>query len=331
MEGMGHDSRYRPTCWSSATRFWGTLVLSACLLVGCSTQERIAGQNQPQRTASGSPSPSPPSEEPRAAAAEPTTDEGGSGIPEVPPTDDPAALASRLELALATLRDPEAPPADVRQAGEFQQLAIRAVAVGSDGFRRKVTSRLPRETARLTVPAIRAARELHRLTSPQPKLPAWRIVAPPPPRKLLGHYRYAQRRTGVPWTHLAAIHLVETRMGRIRGTSTAGARGPMQFIPSTWELYGAGGDINDPQDAILAAARLLRSHGAPGDMADALWHYNPSGYYVRAVSAYARTMQRSTYLYRGYWHWRVLYRQERGTYVLPVGYPKIRPRLLGTG
>ena len=67
----------------------------------------------------------------------------------------------------------------------------------------------------------------------------------------------------MPWTYLAAIHLVETRMGRIRGASTAGARGPMQFLPSTWALYGAGGDINDPRDAILAAARLLRHHGAP--------------------------------------------------------------------
>jgi membrane-bound lytic murein transglycosylase B len=132
----------------------------------------------------------------------------------------------------------------------------------------------------------------------------------------------------VHWTYLAAIHLVETRMGRIRGTSSAGARGPMQFIPPTWETYGAGGDINDFRDSILAAARLLKANGAPGDMAEALYHYNPSDYYVRAVSAYASTMQRSTYLYRGYWHWRVLYRHERGTYVLPVGYPKVRPVLL---
>ena len=160
---------------------------------------------------------------------------------------------------------------------------------------------------------------------PQRRLPRWRIVAPPPAEELLGYYRVAQRRTGVSWTYLAAIHLVETRMGRIRGVSTAGARGPMQFLPSTWDLYGAGGDINDPRDAILAAARLLKASGAPGDMRGALWHYNQSTEYVRAVSEYARTMKRSRSAYRGYWHWRVLYRHARGTYVLPVGYPKTRP------
>lgn len=166
------------------------------------------------------------------------------------------------------------------------------------------------------------------LTGPQKAMPRWRIVAPPPAHELMAHYREAQRRTGVPWTYLAAIHLVETRMGRIRGTSTAGARGPMQFIPATWEIYGGDGQINDPRDAILAAARLLKANGAPADMSEALWHYNPSDDYVHAVSEYARTMRRSAYAYRGYWHWRVLFRHQRGTYVLPVGYPKVRPVLL---
>ena len=63
-------------------------------------------------------------------------------------------------------------------------------------------------------------------------------------------------------------------------------------------------------------------------MAGALWHYNPSDSYVGAVSEYARTMQRSARAYRGYWHWRVLYRHTRGTYVLPVGYPRKRAVLL---
>ena len=173
-----------------------------------------------------------------------------------------------------------------------------------------------------------AAGPLRSLTDPQRRLPDWRIVAPPPVEALLGHYRLAQRRTGVPWEYLAAIHLTETRMGRIRGTSTAGAQGPMQFLPSTWEIYGAGGDIRDPRDAILAAARLLRANGAPDRMAAALYRYNPSDLYVRAVLAYAGAMRRHDWAYAGLWQWRVLYRHVRGTYVLPVGYPDTRPVLL---
>lgn len=306
-----------------------TLTMAACLLVSCSTVEAPERAADSDRTASTAPSPSGSAAgQTRPRAAERGPDDAVAGLPEVPSTDDPAALARQLDLAVATLRDGDASADDVRRAGQFQQLAVRTLATESAAFRRQVTSRLPRETARVTGPLVSAASQLHALTEPEPKLPSWRILAPPPAEKLLRHYREAQRRTSVHWTYLAAIHLVETRMGRIRGTSSAGARGPMQFIPPTWETYGAGGDINDFRDSILAAARLLKANGAPGDMAEALYHYNPSDYYVRAVSAYARTMQRSTRLYRGYWHWRVLYRHERGTYVLPVGYPKVRPVLL---
>jgi soluble lytic murein transglycosylase-like protein len=186
----------------------------------------------------------------------------------------------------------------------------------------------PRARAKIRLD-VEAASLLDAITSPRPRLPAWRIVTPPAPQELLGHYRSAARRTGVPWPYLAAIHLVETRMGRIRGVSTAGARGPMQFLPSTWDLHGEGGDINDPRDAILAAARLLRANGAPDDMAAALWHYNPSNHYVGAVTRYAEAMRRSALAYRGYWHWRVLYEHVRGTYVLDRGYPQVPARPLG--
>jgi membrane-bound lytic murein transglycosylase B len=68
----------------------------------------------------------------------------------------------------------------------------------------------------------------------------------------------------------------------------------MQFIPSTWKIYG-GGSVNDPHDAIQAAARLLRDRGAPGSYARALYAYNPSKLYVRAVSTYAKLIARDPY------------------------------------
>lgn len=296
------------------------LVLTTGALASCST-ERPPDRAARDRAESGSRSPAasgtvrqPPTPQPVPRAHE--------ELPTAPAAEDPAVLARQIDLASQTLRDGDAAAAEVRRAGEFQQLAVRSLATAEPRFRRKVTSQLDPMTALVTRGAVTAARSLQGLAEPQRSWPRWRIVAPPPRVDLLGYYREAQRRTDVPWTYLAAIHLVETRMGRIRGVSTAGAVGPMQFLPSTWELYGAGGDIHDPRDAVLAAARLLKANGAPGDMPGALWHYNPSDYYVRAVSAYARTMQRSATTYRGYWHWRVLYRHVKGTYVLPVGYPR---------
>jgi hypothetical protein len=69
-----------------------------------------------------------------------------------------------------------------------------------------------------------AGAELGELTRPREDLPDWRIVDPPPAEELLSYYRAAQDEFGVPWEYLASIHLVETRMGRIRGVSVAGGQ-----------------------------------------------------------------------------------------------------------
>ena len=58
-----------------------------------------------------------------------------------------------------------------------------------------------------------------------------------------------------------AINLAETRMGRIVGVSSAGAVGPMQFLPATWESCCVG-DPTDAHDAILGAATYLAANDA---------------------------------------------------------------------
>lgn len=239
-----------------------------------------------------------------------------------PDSRDAAVLVRGINDAADTLRDSRPESAEVRKAGEFQQLAVRNLVSSSAAFRRKVIGELDPQTARATRAQVRASLALATISDPRYSLPQWRIVSPAPPDDLLRYYREAQRRTGVDWTYLAAIQFIETRMGWIRGTSSAGAQGPMQFTRSTWQTYGDGGDINDDRDAILAAARLLKANGAPADMDAALWHYNPAEGYVRAVEEYAQTMETSVSAYYGYWNWRVIYSYQGKTVILPVGYPK---------
>jgi murein DD-endopeptidase MepM/ murein hydrolase activator NlpD len=63
----------------------------------------------------------------------------------------------------------------------------------------------------------------------------------------------------------------------------------MQFLPSTWRLYGvdANGDgVKDPYnpvDAIFAAARYLRAAGADTDLRRAVFAYNHADWYVDSV------------------------------------------------
>ena len=245
-----------------------------------------------------------------------------SELPVVPDVRRPRQVAQRLRLLGAVLGDPDAAPAAVGRAAELEQVTTRTLALRPDVRLEEVLRQLPPRLRAKVRRDVVAARALGVLAQPQPQLPDWRLVPPPPRPRLVSAYRATQRRLGVPWEYLAGIHLVETRMGRIRGVSTAGAQGPMQFLPTTWDIYGAGGDITDVEDAVMAAGRLLRANGAPGDMDAALYAYNQSSSYVLAVTSYAANMREAPLAYRGYWHWRVLYRHVTGTKVLPVGYPR---------
>ena len=132
-----------------------------------------------------------------------------------------------------------------------------------------------------------------------------RTQHPLPPRILLRFYRAAQARFGISWAVLAAVNFVESKFGRVRTASTAGAQGPMQFLPSTWAAYGLGGDVHDPHDAIMGAANYLRASGAPGSYRRALYAYNHSIQYVNAVLLYAHQMHRRPETYFQYYEWQV--------------------------
>jgi membrane-bound lytic murein transglycosylase B len=105
---------------------------------------------------------------------------------------------------------------------------------------------------------------------------------------LRSYYNEAAQRYGIDPSYLASINFIESNFGRVKDNSSAGAQGPMQFLPSTWTQYGQGGDIHDPHDSILAAARYLVRNGAPYNMRNAIFQYNHDFDYVDSVESFAR-------------------------------------------
>lgn len=114
-------------------------------------------------------------------------------------------------------------------------------------------------------------------------------------------YRVLYKKAGddscVSWRVLAAIGYVESRHGANTGPSSAGALGPMQFMPATWRAYGRDGNhdghknVHDPADAVPAAAGYLCANGAATNLRGAIWHYNHSWAYVDQVIATSRRIR----------------------------------------
>jgi hypothetical protein len=133
----------------------------------------------------------------------------------------------------------------------------------------------------------------------EPQLPVDAATASGKPSNYIELFRESAARycPGMSWTVLAAIGQIESGDGANTGPSSAGAEGPMQFLPSTWQEWGitAFGEpgppnVMDPYDAVPSAARLLCAAGAgtPAGVARAIFAYNHADWYVAEVLALAR-------------------------------------------
>jgi hypothetical protein len=238
---------------------------------------------------------------------------------------DPAHVADDLVADEQALRDPSS-EAVLMMAARRQQAAYRAVGRHPE-WDSIARPRIAPSLLELYDRNVDARRQLTAMSRGQAKdtLPAWRIDPPTPADELLGYYREAESASGVGWAYLAAINLIETGFGRIAGVSTAGAKGPMQFLPSTFAAYGGGGDILSPHDSIMAAGRYLAVNGFADDRDYALYRYNNSNQYVQAINDYAAVLAADPASFGGYYRWDVYYNTTAGDVVLPIGYSATSP------
>ncbi len=237
---------------------------------------------------------------------------------------DPAQLADDLVADEQALHDPSTSGTAMVAAAHRQQAAYRAIGRHPD-WDALTRPRIPPSLVEVYDRNVDARRQLTAMAHPKDVLPPWRIVAPAGAEELLADYREAETASGVGWNYLAAINLIETQFGSIDGLSTAGAQGPMQFLPATFATYGAGGDITSPHDSILAAGRYLAANDFAADRNQAIYHYNHANEYVRAVDDYAAVLAADPAALTGYHLWNVYYYSSAGDVLLPIGYAATSP------
>jgi len=278
------------------------------VLLGCPASPPPEPATPPSAIAEPAPTPPPVVEEP--PAPEP--------VDLVVPATNEARAARLTELERA-IRDPTTPLDRLADLGHAEQRILRVLSRHPDDAAAVlplVAEDVRSSVRRLLAGTVAAGRTVVR---PRTDLPDWRIVEPLPADELMGHYRAAEAEHGVPWSVLASVNLNETRMGRLRGTSYAGAQGPMQFMPATWASYGKG-DVNDDGDAIMAAGHYLAKSGWARDPDKAIWHYNHSDAYVHAIKQFASVLDEEPRMLHALRGWRVYYRTVRGSIWLRTGY-----------
>jgi hypothetical protein len=316
--------------YHSPMRPFRFLLLAAVILAACQEPELVRspgsmGQTSPEATAkqprkrgSGEttkPPPSPQEEDPPPLPAAPRAN---APLPRLPGRTRAALMKTHRvldDLVDEWLKEGARSGTSLEDRIElwavYQQRIYRSLGK-SPKLARRATKGIPSPVSNAVEANLDAQRDLYSLSMPSKppiKLPRAR---PAPAIELFRYFKQADRRFGVPWYVLASVNFIETRFGRLRGPSSAGAVGPMQFLPSTWARYGKGGDVFDPRDAIMGAARYLVASGAPADMRGALYSYNNSDVYVNAVLDYALQMRRDVRDFYGYYHWQVFVRTTKG-------------------
>jgi len=237
---------------------------------------------------------------------------------------DPTQLADDLVADEFALRDQSTPEAALDVAAHRQQAAYRSIGRHPE-WDAITRPRIPPSLLDVYERNVDARRQLTAMTYARDVLPAWRIEPPAPADELLSYYHQADSEFGVGWNYLAAINLIETRFGSINGVSTAGAQGPMQFLPATFAAYGQGGDIHSPRDSIVAAGRYLAASGFANDPDHAIYQYNHANQYVRAVNQYAALIAADPAAFADYYRWDVYCFTTAGDVLLPIGYAATSP------
>jgi soluble lytic murein transglycosylase-like protein len=221
------------------------------------------------------------------------------------------ATARRLHDAVGRWDAAGPVPRDVTYLALYHQRMLRLMAARR-ALGDATLTRLPGDVRGEAADTVAGRRHLAAIPRSPGRLPGVRVASAAPAAELRRDYDEAQRRFGVHWSILAAVNFVESAFGRVRSASEAGARGPMQFLPSTWRRYGMGGDIDDPHDAILAAANYLERAGARRDVDRALFAYNHSMSYVGAIRRFAGRMRADERTFLTYYAWQVFVRTRHG-------------------
>jgi hypothetical protein len=241
------------------------------------------------------------------SAGSPATDETSASAPEAPSAEGPGGQGDPGQAAPGDLATEQLAPAPA--PGAPQRLgSLERSQTDGEGDQAGPVEHKPDQRRRPSGGTRAPLRNPD--GTPTTSNPGWMEVLPGPavatrvpnfiirkfrvPPFLLPIYQAAGIEYGIRWEVLAAINEIETDYGRNLTVSSAGAVGWMQFMPSTWAVYGVDAnkdgrrDPYNPVDAIFAAARYLKAASYEQDVRMAIFAYNHADWYVDSVLLRAR-------------------------------------------